>query len=401
LEASLAFCATDEERLAVLSPLSNALQLAGEWDRTKEVLQMCIRLNSTRDGADPHCKFEVMLFQARARSSLDFVDLLTELMPCVTSKTATAQHRVSAAVVALKIASDVGPALLLDTIYAEVAPFLKLDEVDPVSRLEVEIIYQTMRSAQPIAFDLLTSFVKTARALHGEIAYSHALLAAASSSRIKGQFEQAAKFIGQAFEHAVSHKLGARVAVIQLGTVRLQVAACNWRLARSALAAQQSYPIAEQDMNTRAEWEFFEARVSLEEGDLMGAVRGLPKLETVPHGASAGRRAACLALALRIRLSIDDQLVAIRKLVDDLEAAHMATRDIGNQDFEAHALFLGLTAIGQNARAWELLLGYLENDRTLPRALSVEIRNLLQQRFGSSPSSGALKRSRNLNELRA
>jgi DNA-binding SARP family transcriptional activator len=376
-EDSLAYCTSDEDRLAVLSPLSLALQLTGKWERTKEVLGTCIRLSSNGETGDRHSEFEVMLFQARHRSSLDFVTLLNDMLPCVKSHNASPQHRVSTAVVALKVASDVGPSAVLDTIYSEIKPFLKMEQVDPVARLEAEIIYQTMRGAQDLDVELLEKFALTARSLHGEVAYSHALIACSSSCRIAGRDEHAAKFIHAAFGHAVSHKLGARIAVVKLSTVRLYVATGNWVAARAALCTQQQYPIAEEDKNTRAEWNFFEGRVALEEGDLRRAEAVVSKLEIVPQWYSVSRNAACLALTLLVRLARGCGVEVIRPLVRDLESTHRINRDIANQDFEAHALFLGLAALGEKERGLDLLREYVKEHRSTRRQLSKAIQTVL------------------------
>ena len=166
------------------------------------------------------------------------------------------------AVVALKVASDVGPSTVLDAIYSEIEPFLKLEQIDPVARLEAEIIYQTMRSRKELDVGLLDNFVMAARSLHGEIAYSHALLACSSSCRIAGKDTDAAKFIRAAFEHAVGYKQVARLASVNLSSLRLHVATGDWEAARTSLRSESQYPIAEDDENTRAEWDFFEGRVS-------------------------------------------------------------------------------------------------------------------------------------------
>ncbi len=378
-EDSLACCTSDKDRLEVLSPLSVALQLDGEWERTKEVLRTCVRLSSNGDAQDSHSEFEVMLFQARHRSSLDFVALLNDIIPCVKSRKATPQHRVGAAVVALKVASDVGPTAIFDTIYSEVEPFLKMPEIDPVARLEAEIIYRTMRGKQELSLDLLESFALTARSLHGEIAYSHALIACSSSCRIAGRDEHAARFINTALEHAVSHKLGARIAVVNLCAVRLHVAAENWGAARSVLGSQREYPIANDDKNTRAEWDFFDGRIALEEGNLLRAEAAAAKLEIVPHSHSVNRNAACLALVLRVQLARGSESHGIRPLVVDLEVSHKINREIGNQDFETHALFLGLTALGEKKRGLETLRDYVYNHRTSRRPLSSAIQEVFRE----------------------
>jgi DNA-binding SARP family transcriptional activator len=377
-EDALAYCTTDDDRLAVLAPLSIALQLNGEWERTKEILRTCIRLRSNGETSEVHSDFEVMLFQARLRSSLDFVALLNDILPCVKSQKASPQHRISAAVVALKVASDVGPSAILDTIYSEVEGFLKIDEIDPVARLETEIIYQTMRSKQELDIGLLEEFVLAAKSLHGEVAYSHALRACASSCRIAGKDTDAARFIRAAFEHAVDHKLVAQLAAINLSSLRLHVATGDWVAARTSLRSEPECPIAEDDEHTRAEWDFCEGRVSLEEGDLQGAENAVANLEIVPQSYSASRNAACLALTLRVQLARGGGPDIIRPLVHHLESTHRTNRDIGNQDFEAHALAIGLAAIGEQARGLDMLREYVQVYRSTRRPLSKTIQDLLR-----------------------
>jgi len=377
-EDALAYCTTDEDRLSVLSPLSIALQLNGEWERTKEILRTCIRLCSNGETPEVHNHFEVMLFQARLRSSLDFVALLNDILPCVKSQDASPQHRVSAAVAALKVASDVGPSTILDTIYSEIEPFLKNEQIDAVARLEAEIIYQTMRSKEELDVGLLERFAVAARSLHGEIAYSHALLACSSSCRIAGNDAEAKRFIRAAFEHAIDHKLRARLPSINLSSLRLHVATGDWSAARIALRSEPQYPIAEDDENTRAEWDFCEGRVSLEEGDIRRAEAAVTKLAIVPQSYSASRNAACLALMLRVELARGSGRDVIRPLVRDLEATHKINRDIGNQDFEAHALVLGFFALGEESRGFDVLGEYVQEHRSTRRPLSKSIQELLR-----------------------
>jgi hypothetical protein len=378
-EDSLANCTSDEDRLAVLSPLSVALQLTGEWERSKEVLRTCIRLHS-KDAPESHSEFEVMLFNARLRSGLDFVTLLNDILPCVRSPRASPEHRVSAGVVALKVASDVGPSMMLDAIYSEIEPFLTREEIDPVSRLEVEIIYQTMRGRNDLDLGLLERFALAARSLHGEIAYSHALVACSSSCRIGGKDEDARKFVEAALEHAFTHKLLGRIATVNLSRIRLYVAAEDWVNARAALCTQQQYPISSDDKNTAAEWNFFNGRVALEEGDMPAAEAAISKLEIVPHSYSANRNAASLALSLRVHLACGCDANIIRPLVRDLESTHTANWDIGYQDFEAHALFLGLASLGEENRALALLRDYVQEYRRSRRPLSKPIREALLPR---------------------
>jgi DNA-binding SARP family transcriptional activator len=390
-EDALTQCASDEDRLAVLSPLSVALQLNGEWERSKEVLQTCIRVSANTEGSNGHSEFEVQLYQARHRSSLDFVALLEDILPCVKSRAASAQHRMSAAVVALKVASDVGPSSMLDDIYSEIEPLLKLEEVDLVHRLEAEIIYQTMRGKEEIDIKLLERFVDVARSSHGEVAYSHALMAASNACRIAAQDEDARRFVDLAFDHALDHRLRARIPVIRMGRVRLHVARCDWVAAREVLCTGAKYPIPDDDTNTRAEWDFYDAIVRLEEGDLLRVQDAIAKFgRLMPPTFSANRRAACLAMKLRLLLANEESGEAVRSVVQELEETHKVNRDIGNQDFEAHALFLGHAALGQQEYGFQLLRDYVQDYRTTRRQLRGEIQELLRTHRSGVPNKNQL-----------
>jgi DNA-binding SARP family transcriptional activator len=374
---SLAYCTSNEDRLALLPRLSTALQVNGEWERSKEALRTCVRLNSLTERATDHNDFELLLFQAQHKSCLNFVTLLDQITPCVESAVATPNHRVSAGVIALKLAADVGPSAKLDSIYFQIKPFLLLEDIDLATRHEAEIIYQTMRGEREITLEFLENFAESARSLHGEIAYSSALAAAAAACRISGRDDACLQFIERAFEHAVSHRLRSRIPVIILTKIRLHVAAEDFVAARAAVSDGERYPLPSDDEVTRAEWQYFEARIALEDRQLPDVEKAVAKIELVPDNYSVARRAGCLSVVLRLRLMQRKVQATIKPIVANLEAAHLLNRDIGNQDFEAHSLFLGLRALGEEKRGMQLLREYVESYRRSRRPLSPSIEALV------------------------
>lgn len=163
---SLDYCGTDGERLNVLPRLAFCYQLGGEWERSKEVLRLCIRLAGNADPSlNGHNDFELRLFAARHQSALDFSSLLADIVPCVESADASPAHRVKAAILALKIATDIGPMQALDSIYACVEPLLDNDEVSETARLELKTIYRTTRGHEIIPLQELRRFTESARKL--------------------------------------------------------------------------------------------------------------------------------------------------------------------------------------------------------------------------------------------
>jgi hypothetical protein len=350
--------------------------LNGQWERRKDALRSSIRLAGKLQDFDAQRDFEVKLFQARQRSTVDFESLLNDILPWLKSRAALPRQRICAAIVALKVASDVGPASTLDEIYAEVAPLLEMDDIEAPIRLEAEIIYRTMRGKDPLDLQLLRQFVDATRAAHGEIAYSHALVTASSACRIAAHDEEAMRFIKLAFEHASAHKLRARMPVINLSEIRLHVARCDWRTAREVLLTEQIYPVPNEDTNTRAEWDFFDARVAVEEGDFARVNALVAQSEPELRNFNANRRSAWLAVKLRSRLATGVYDQSVTELIEELERVHRLNRDIGNQDYEAHALFAGLTAIGRSDHAMQVLNEYVTcrmTRRPLLEALRVKL----------------------------
>jgi hypothetical protein len=62
----------------------------------------------------------------------------------------------------------------------------------------------------------------------------------------------------------------------------------------------------------------------------------------------------------------------------ELEAEHFRVRGFGGHDFEAHALYLGLHAIGESKRALELMQEYVEKHRGSNWPLPTNIRQIIE-----------------------
>jgi hypothetical protein len=363
-QKSLDYCATDEQRLSVLPRLAFCHQLNGEWERSKEVLRSCIRLANKVDPlSNGHNDFELLLFMARHQSALDFSSLLVDIVPCVESAAAAPAHRVRAATLALKIATDMGPAEALDSIYAHVEPLLGEDGVTETARLEIETIYRTTRGHEVIPLEDLQRFTESAREAGGELAYSNALLTAAAACRISARYEEGLAFVAQAFEQERASKSAARLSRLLVAELRLHVAARAFVAAESTLDRLMECSISADDDFAHSELQSFKARIAIEKGDIAKASMVFAQVQTIPRTYSPRRRANSLALQLRIRLHEGATQEELRPLVLELEAEHLRVRGFGGHDFETHALYLGLCAIGDSARGFRLVQEYVGNYR--------------------------------------
>jgi DNA-binding SARP family transcriptional activator len=383
-QKSLDYCVTDEERLQVLPRAAFASQLNGDWERTKSVLSLCMRLATRGDpSSGSHNEFELQLLAARHQSTLDFSALLEDVKPCVCSPDASASHRVKAAVFALKIATDIGPPAVLESIYGHVSHMLHNTEISETARLEVNIIYRTTRGNEVVPIRDLQLFVESARATGGELAYSNALLTAAAACRISGRFEEGLAFVAKAFEHAASNKRPARFSRILVCEIRLHITAGAFDKAESTLNRLIQCPIPSDDAFAQSEVKIYQARIALNKGDVRAASVALGDDQIFSRRLSPRRQAHAIALRLHIGLQEKIGEDEIRSLVSALELEHFKVRGLGGQDFEAYAFYLGLRYIGEPARALATLREYVGTIRRSMLALPMEIQEVMERGRGS------------------
>jgi DNA-binding SARP family transcriptional activator len=373
-QKSLDYCITDEQRLQVLPRLAVAFQMDGKWDRSKDVLRTCVRLSAkVQPTSDPHNDFELLLLEAEYQSSFEYSTLLHQIVPCVECQEATPRHRVRAAIMALKIATDTGPADAVDSLYHHVAPLLENKDVPKRSRLELEIVYRTLRGNDVLPVAVLREFADSADKADG-LGYFNALLTAASACRISGRYNEGMEFVSEATEYVISHKLTSRLPQALIAAVRLHCAVEAFDKADSVLRDVLQQDIASDDPHRRSEPSFLEARIAIERGDLSRAINAFGKLERVPRTYSASRRAYYFALGVHIQLMERATHDEIEPLVTALEEAHSFIQGIGTKDFESYALFLGLSAIGQGTRGAEVLREYVRKHRRSRWPLSQNIK---------------------------
>jgi DNA-binding SARP family transcriptional activator len=373
-ERSLEYCNTDLHRLKLLPRLAFAFELDGKWQQSMEILRTCIRLSRLRDPLEnDHNDFELLLLEARYQSTLDFVSLLDEILDCVRSEEASPAHRVRASVLALKLATDFGTSETLDSIYQCVSPLLFHRDVPESNRLEVQLIYRTMRGDRGVPQEDLWKFAEVVRRTEGEVAYSRALLTAVSACRMAARYSEAMEFVSQAFDHADSHHLQSRLIHAVFAAARLHLAAGHFEKAKEVVRDASTYPVSSDNAWQQTEIHCMRARIALEEGDISKAAEALAAIGEIPPTFSATRAGFCFALAIRVKLGQGAGKSVIEPLVAKLEATYAKMRRSGSQDFEAHALYLGLRAIGDEDGARTMLQDYVQLHRWSKWPLPPEI----------------------------
>ena len=363
-ERALAYCATDEQRLALLPRLVAALQMTGEWEKSKTILHDCMRLRANMPDANQHDEFEILFFDAYARTSLNVLELIPNIVRCVECKDASAHHRIRAALIALKLASDVDLEIM-DSVYSQIQPLFVGSDVDLAARLEIDMVYHSARGDPEIGLDAARKVVQDARSSNDPMALSRGLLNAAYSCRLSGHYGEAEEYLQEALERSLALGHNERASLAMLSIVRLRLLTEDIGLAREMLEKNKRLVISSENMNRRAEQSYTEARVAVEEGKAEEAAAAFARIGEA-SALSPSRRAAYLALETRIRLLEKAPFLVLQPLISELERVHLQIRKIGLQDFEAYSLFLGLRALGNEARGLALVKEYLKRHRREP-----------------------------------
>jgi DNA-binding SARP family transcriptional activator/tetratricopeptide (TPR) repeat protein len=375
-ERTLEYCLTDEQRLLVLARLAVALQMHGQWEQSREALVRCRHIRGQYAGdISEHDDIELALFDASWRASLDNSKLLSEITACVRSENASELHRVASGLIGLKIASNMSDIPAMEELYRIVLPLLGQPAVPAMSRLEFEMIFHSVCGDVQRAGDATKEFLESARAEMNPIRFSQAVGNAAVAHRLGGRKEEAEALFLEVMDHAISHGLTNRASFAGYSLVRLYLAAGDIVQARRTMDRTDLISQPGEDVHLVADQMYLSARIALEEGKIESAASRYENIaaETTRHQ-SINRRTTVLALGIRIRLSQGADVAALRLLVDELEAAHLLNRAAGWQDFETHALYIGLQKCGELEKARRLLVEYVTVYRRekwpLPQILS-------------------------------
>lgn len=380
LKRALDYCSNDEQRASILARQVDALQMAGQWEQSISVIRQYrqVRANSA-DRTGPHDSFEIKMFEAFCRTNLKILELVPTVMVCVDCETAPTAHRTDAAIIALKLASDVD-AQLMDAVYAKIAPLLAETKPDDLRRLEVEMVYHSTRGDAARGLAAASALVNAARTTKDGVTLAKALSNAANSFRINGDPGEAEAFLRELIDYSVQRHFFERAAMAMLCMGKLALASEDVARARVMLEQTKTLPITNENLRCTAEQQFLEARISLLEGNLDQATRASSYVRSGAAGHVSSRRGANLGMTILLGIAQGANPDTLRPAVTDLETSHLKLRAMGLQDFETECLYLGLKAIGREGDGITLLREYLgkhRRDRRPPtKSLTALLRDL-------------------------
>jgi DNA-binding SARP family transcriptional activator len=380
-ERVLEYCVTDEQRLFVLSRLATSLQMCGRWDESRRALHMSRQLQAkTAPHANPHDDVELALFESRWRAELDDTSLLDELRTCASAHDASPSHRVMCVLLGLKIAAAANDIDAMEKLYLATEPILSNPTIAPACRLEVEVIYHSVCGESHKAEQAADELRRAVREERDPRTCSRALANVGVAYRRAGRADDAVAVFGEVIDLSIAHGFLSRTSVAILELVRFYLASGDVPRARAYMEKLESLPTTEEDLYNAKGRRFYLVRLALEEGNLDEASKKYAEVAAELHlPTSVNWRASLLALGVRIAIEQKVPIEAIRPIVAELEAAHLQNRSSGGEDFEAHALALGLQYCRASEEAIRLLSEYATTYRREKWALPDTLSDLLCQ----------------------
>ncbi|HWL41078.1 MAG TPA: AAA family ATPase [Gemmatimonadaceae bacterium] len=363
LDRALDYCSSNEHRISLLARQAEVRQIAGKWEESKRLLRACRELREKiTPSSDKHDRFEIMLFDAAARTSVVIEEPLWDVLQCVEANEASPEHRVEAAVLALKLATNLDQDIV-DAIYRQIEPLDVEIGINKTSRVETELVYQSSRGDLKkglVAGQTLVQLERQSRDL-GRLV--RALMNAGSGCRISASDSEGEEYLSEAIDCSLKHHMIERAKVSMQLMVRLHLSMCNVTLAREMLDRSKRLPVSPENRPSIIEQGVLEARVSLEEGRLEESAGVFYPIQEFLFAAGGTRRAMCLALDLRFGLIAGRDPQVLLPAVTQLESCQRKLRGMGLQDFETESLYLGLKATGNEEKGRALVGDYVHNQR--------------------------------------
>jgi DNA-binding SARP family transcriptional activator/predicted XRE-type DNA-binding protein len=362
-EGALAYCSTIDAQLEVLRRVVHALRSAQEWPAVITAIARLRALQHSDSAMEHHDEFEILEFEARRRTEIGTAPLFSRTLNCTYNAELPASHRVKAACDALKLATLLPDLKALQRAYFAVRPLLDDGSVDFRSRLQVEVVYNTMCGDLRRAVGLAKERVSAERREGTPLMVANAFSDLTFVLRRTGPYEEIDTTLREAYEFTLQHKLFAasrdfaeRTAAFLFETDREGVETWMQR-------AVKSYGDTSAVPLTFATQCCF-ARIALTQNRLSDAewiVDHEFDWESLRH--RRGWLAAALALRIKTRVARQASVSEVTLTVEELRQLYSTIATLGCQDFEIAGLCAGLIYIGDQANAAKYLVDYLCNAR--------------------------------------
>jgi DNA-binding SARP family transcriptional activator len=358
-EGALTYCPTIDAQLDVRGRIIHALRRGEEWPAVITAIARLRTLQHSDSVMERHDEFEILEFEAQRRTELAIAPLLSRTLSCTYNAELPASHRVRAACDALKFATLLPDLQALQKGYFAVRPLLDDSSVHFRSRLQIEVIYNTMCGDLRRAVGLAKERVSAERKEGTPFNLANALSDLAFVLRRTGPDEETDAALREGYDFTIQHRLFAasrefaeRIAAFLFDAGRQGAEIWMQR-------AVKSYGDAPAIRPTFAAQAHF-ARIALAQNRISDAELILDhEFDWVWLHHRRGWLAAALALRIKAKIARKASFDEVSSSVEELRQLYSVVATLGCQDFEIAGLCAGLIYIGDQANADKYLGDYL------------------------------------------
>lgn len=358
------YCISDRDHLSVLEGRAKASYRSSDWPQVTTVVKTARALKHRIDpDASTHDDLELMQLRADWLT-FKWDQILTHSLECLRAETASNQHRLEAAVMALMMLSFTDDGVQAAQVVRETRT-LPSGESDGGSRLQAEMIFHTNWGSFEDAIEYASSLVALHKNGSDATALFRSLCNAAVTFRAAGRFDDAKSHLLEALTVADNHhlRLSKSRAIPMLAHLSLEQG--NKSEAKAWLQALESIELSAHDHLGRAELLSIRARIALLDGRIDEAaqlIEGDLDQMRLDHNPQRRVYAAALRVVVELATKKKPSLFA----VTELEEAHLRSRGNVFQAFAAYALYAGLSSLDQADKAQTLLDEYVQLYRREP-----------------------------------
>ncbi|MBA3644550.1 MAG: AAA family ATPase [Gemmatimonadaceae bacterium] len=354
------YCRGKPTEVEVLALAVTAFQIAHRWT---DVITTVGLIRAALPDTTAHDVYETQMHHALWRSSDDLTLPLRNAMNCMLESSATAEHRIRSANLAMKMASDINSAEAMDEIYRLVTPIQPEEDSDEILKYELEMVYFSARGDIELTLSSIAQVLTAVRRSKQPSLTQFYFSNCSTALRIMGKFADARHLLEEAIEAALSGRLYVRAKYLMLQLIRLDLAEGKVSDARRNLDRASAWEFPQEDSITLVQERYLKARVLLNEGKIEEAKLVIAPALAAQDGVKTAFRGPVLATAVRVATLQQRFDSDASEMVNELERIHLRDRASGWNDFEAFALISALVAMGKATRATQLLTEYLTEFR--------------------------------------
>jgi DNA-binding SARP family transcriptional activator len=395
-EGALTYCPSIEKRLDLMERIVNTLVFAREWARVLIAIAETRRLRASNGFSVTHDNLEAVEFEALRRTAFDVHAVFARTLRCVYDESLQPEHRVEAAAHALKVGFSIANMDEMPRVYNSVRKLLTDPSVDSRTRLQVELVYNTICGDLNAAVRQAKWNVRIAR---GRPVPSHLIGALGDLSMVlrrTGPVEQVRDALLEAYEIAVHSKIHRAVTdmTVRIADLYLDM---NWPEASEWVdrACLANGVAPDPHLNValygyRAKIAMLESRFA-DADEIMrqsGGDKWLPPWR--------GWHAAHIAIEIKVKIGLSAPAEVVAPYVQELADLFEVTSTLGGQDYEVAALYLGLSYLGRKRHAESFVIRYLDHARRDITPLREELRAVAD----TIPGIGRRKLARKARQLR-